>query len=184
MIRVRLTSTAVSVLLLLLLILALTGCASSQTAPRRPTASSTRPTLLAPTPASTALARTDPAVWAAVQFEQAHCAWSWRQSRQSYLAGQQKLATPAYAAQLAAASDPVTWRNLVQVQKQTVTCTVSDAARDTDAPSSPTTVYARMALDTEITSTLGTFAGGQRIAFWLVTRTASGWRVAGSFEGG
>ena len=187
MIRVRLTSAAVSALVLVLLVVALTGCASTTADTTKATVATpadARSTLLAPSPAPSGLARTDPPVWAAVGFERAHCAWNWHQTQQRYLAGQQALATASYGKQLAAAADPVSWRDTVVGQKQTVTCTVSDAVRDVDAPTTATAVYIRMSVNTQITSTLGTFAGGEQIASWLVVRTAAGWRVAGSFEGG
>jgi hypothetical protein len=189
LIRVRVTSAVVSALLLALCVVVLVGCAtsSSPASPGQRSASSARAdavTPLAPLPAPTGLARTDPALWAAVQFERAHCAWNWHQTRQAYVAGQQALATASYGRQVAAASDPVSWRDQVMGQKQTVICIVSDAVRDLDAPTTGTAVYVRMSVNTQITSTLGTFAGGEQIASWLVVRTAAGWQVAGSFEGG
>ena len=80
-----------------------------------------------------------PAVPVAVQFERAHCGWSWRESREAYLAGQQQLATISFARQLAGASDPVTWDEEVIAQKQTVSCTVHNAVRMVDAPSTAST---------------------------------------------
>ena len=65
-----------------------------------------------------------------------------------------------------------------------MTCVVSGAARFADAPTTATAVYVRMTVNSEITSTLGTFAGGQRTASWLVRRVGGRWLVAGSFEGG
>ena len=191
MTRTRAGGTAESVLvpalvLLTLILLALTGCASTTDASTQDAArsASRRATQLASSLAPSVQARTDAPVWVAAQFEHAHCAWNWQHPRQAYLAAQQKLATADYARQLAVASDPVSWRDQVLAQKQTVTCTVSDATRDADAPTTTTAVYVRMSVNTEITSTLGAFAGGEQIASWLVVRTAAGWRVAGSFEGG
>lgn len=117
-------------------------------------------------------------------FEQAHCGWDWHESQRAYLAGQRKLATAPYGAQLAAAADPTSWQQGVIDQKQTVTCVISGAARFADAPAAAAAVYVRMTVNSEITSTLGTFAGGQRTASWLVRRVGGRWLVAGSFEGG
>lgn len=181
--RDRMAGAALQALLLLVLVLALASC-SRASAPTPRSMRWSASTLLAPAPVSSTLARSDPAVWAAVRFERVHCAWDWHQTRRAYLAAQQQLATPAYAAQLAAASDPAAWQHGVVAQKQTVTCTVSAAHRVVGAPATSSTVYARMTVNTEITSTLGSFVGGQRIASWLVQRVAGRWLVAGSFEGG
>lgn len=185
MIRTRVTSAAVYTLLMLALVLALTGCSLGSTPSRatRPV-HPPRPVSRTTAPAVITHSSSEPAVVAAVLFERAHCAWNWHEPRQAYLSAQQRLATSTYAAQLAAASDPTSWRDGVVAQKQTVACTVSDAARAVDAPSSASTVYVRMTVNTEITSTLGTFAGGQRIDSWLLRRVANRWLVAGTFEGG
>lgn len=185
MIRTRVTSAAVYTLLMLAIVLALTGCSRSSTpAPRAQPVSQPRTPVRITPPAAPNPASAEPAVAAAVRFERAHCAWNWREPRQTYVSAQQKLATPAYAAHLAAASDPTSWRDGVVAQKQTVACTISDAARAVDAPSTSSTVYVRMTVNTEITSTLGTFAGGQRIDSWLMRRVANHWLVSGTFEGG
>jgi hypothetical protein len=185
MTRSRLATTVLYALLLTVVVLPLASCSRSPARPA-PSVSSPAPssTLLAPPPVSAALAHTDPAVGAAVLFEQAHCAWDWHQTRQAYLVGQQRLATSDYVARLAAASDPIAWRDGVVAQKQTVACTVSGAHRAVGAPSTARTVYARMTVNTEVTSTLGTFASGPRIVAWLVELVAGRWLVAGSFEGG
>lgn len=181
-----LPAVAMQALLLVLLVLvvtAVTGCAAhAGSGPSR--AAPARLSLLAPSPVRGGPAQRDPAVWAAVVFERAHCAWDWHETPQAYLGRQQKLATAGYAARLAAASDPVSWRNVVVAQKQTVTCTIVGPSRVVGAPSTADTVYVRMTVNTEITSTLGTFAVAQQIASWLVARTGRGWLVAGSFEGG
>jgi hypothetical protein len=173
-------------LLLLVLILPLASC--SRAPARAPAVSGTSAapsaTMLVPPAVSSALERADPAVWAGVLFERAHCAWDWHQTQHAYLAAQQQLTTHGYAAQLAAESDATAWRNGVVAQKQTVICTVSDAHRAGGAPSTSSTVYVRMTVNTEITSTLGTFTGGPRIESWLVRRVTDRWLVAGSFEGG
>ena len=184
--RTRLASAAVHVLLLLVL-LPLVSC-SSAPAPAKSAVRSNRSadslTLLAPSPVSAAQISSDPALQAAVLFEQAHCGWDWHESQRAYLHGQQRLATATYGAQLAAAADPTSWQQGVIDQKQTVTCVIGGAARFDGAPSTAAAVYVRMTVNSEITSTVGTFAGGQRIASWLVRRVGGRWMVAGSFEGG
>lgn len=183
--RTRLASAAVYFMLLVLL--PLVSCSSTPAPAKsreRTTRSSGPSTLLAPSPVSASPVSADPALQAAVLFEQAHCGWDWHESQRAYLAGQQQLATASYGAQLAAAADPTSWQHGVIEQKQTVTCVISGAARFADAPATTTAVYVRMTVNSEITSTLGTFAGGQRIASWLVRRVGGRWLVAGSFDGG
>jgi hypothetical protein len=178
----RLASTLTWALVLMLIAVALTGCsraASSSSAPSAPAAVS-----LAPTPANSALAHTDPAVWAAVRFEQAYCTWDWRQPQASYVAGQRQLATPEFGTQLASAADPVSWREEVVADHQQVTCTVSQAQRLVGAPTTATAVYVRMSVDEQVSSTMGSFDAGQKVASWRVERRGGQWLVAGSFEGG
>ena len=184
--RTRLASWTVRFLLLLIL-LPLASCSSSAQSPTSAvpsTRSTVSSTLLAPSPVSVAQVSSDPALQVAVLFERAHCGWDWHEIQRDYLAGQQKLATETYGTQLAAAADPTSWQQGVLGEKQTVTCVVSGAARFDDAPTTATAVYVQMTVNSEITSTLGTFAGGQRTASWLVRRVGGRWLVAGSFEGG
>ena len=125
--RTRLASWAVYFLLLLLILLPLVSCSSSAPSPNSAvpsTRSAVSSTLLAPTPVSAAQVSSDPALGVAVLFERAHCGWDWHESQRAYLAGQQKLATAAYGAQLAAAADPTSWQQGVLDEKQTVTCVV------------------------------------------------------------
>ena len=61
---------------------------------------------------------------------------------------------------------------------------VWEASTGHASPATAAAVYVRITVDSEITSTLGTFAGSQRIASWLVRRAGGRWLVAGSFEGG
>jgi hypothetical protein len=170
-------------LVLVLIVLAMTGCTRSEAASSLST-SATTSVPLAPSPASNALARTDPAVWAAVRFEQAHCSWDWRQPRVAYVAAQQALATPRYGTQLATQADPVAWRNEVVADRQQVTCTVSAPHRLVGAPSTATSVYVRMSVAEQVSSTMGGFDGGDSIASWQVQRVASRWLVTGTFTGG
>ena len=185
--RTRLASAAVYVLLLLVLLL-LVSCSSTrvsaESAVRSTRSAGSSLTLLAPSPVSAAQISSDPALQAAVLFEQAHCGWDWHESQRAYLHGQQKLATATYGAQLAAAADPTSWQQGVIDVKQTVTCVIGGVARFDGAPATAAAVYVRMTVNSEITSTVGTFAGGQRIASWLVRRVGGRWLVAGSFEGG
>jgi hypothetical protein len=178
----RLASTLMWALVLMLIAAALTGC--SRAGSSSPTSSVPAVPSLAPTPADTALAHTDPAVWAAVRFEQAYCSWDWRRPQASYVAEQQELTTPEFATQLAAAADPVSWRDEVVAEHQQVTCTASDAQRLVGAPTSATTVYVRMDVDEQVSSTMGSFDAGQKVASWRVERSGGQWLVAGSFEGG
>lgn len=178
----RVTNSMLWWLLLVLIVLAMTGCSASSTSSATP--SSPAAVTLAPAPASGGLARTDPAVWAAVRFEQVHCAWDWRHPLADYVTAQQALATPAYGKQLAAGADPTSWRKEVVAGQQQVTCTVSTPHRLVGAPSTSTSVYVRMSVDEQITSTMGSFDGGQSIASWRVQNTAGLWLVAGPFQGG
>ncbi len=139
---------------------------------------------LAPSPAGDTLARTDPAVWAAVRFEQTRCSWDWRRPLTAYVAAQQPLATPQYRGQLAAEIDAVSWLGEVVAARQQVTCTVSAPHRLVGAPSTATSVYVRMSVTEQVTSTLGSFTGGGRTASWLVRRINGRWLVAGTFTGG
>lgn len=179
----RLTNSMLWWLLLALLVLAMTGCSASATSSATP--SSPPPVVtLAPAPAGAGLARTDPAVWAAVRFEQVHCTWDWRHPLAAYVTAQQSLATPAYGKQLAAAADPTSWRKEVVAGQQQVTCTVSRPHRLVGAPSTSTSVYVRMSVNEQITSTMGSFDGGQSIVSWRVANIAGQWLVAGPFQGG
>ena len=180
----RLSGALIWTLVLVLIVLAAAGCTGSDetsTTPSPP-APAVSP---APSAAGTALARTDDlAVWAAVRFEQAHCSWDWRRPLAGYVAAQQELATARYGQQLAAGADPVSWRHEVLSDRQQVSCTVSAAHRLAGAASTSTRVYVRMSVAEQITSTMGSFAGGDRIASWLVQRVAGRWLVAGTFTGG
>lgn len=178
----RLVAALLWTLVLVLLVLPLAGCArstGSSTSPSSPPA-----VTLAPSAAVTGLARTDPAVWAAVRFEQAHCSWDWRRPLRAYVATQQALAAPIYGQQIAATADAVSWRHEVVAGRQQVTCTVSEAHRLVGAPSTSSTVYVRMSVAEQVTSTMGDFAGGDKIASWLVQRVGGRWLVAGTFDGG
>lgn len=178
----RLAGSLLWPLLIALLVLAMTGCSR---VPTSSTSSSAPPAVtLAPSPASARLAQTDPAVWAAVLFERAHCAWDWRRPLTAYIAAQQALAIPAYGNQLAARTDPVSWRREVVAGRQQVTCTVSRAQRLVGAPSTSTTVYVRMSVEEQVTSAMGSFDGGPKLAAWRVELVDRHWLVAGSFEGG
>ncbi len=178
----RVLAALVWTLVFIVLALPLAGCARS--AGSSTSTSSPPAVTLAPSAAASGLARTDPAVWAAVRFEQAHCSWDWRRPLGVYVAAQQQLATPAYGQQIAATADPVSWRQEVVVGQQQVTCTVSQAHRLVGAPSTSSTVYVRMSVAEQVTSTLGDFAGGDKITSWLVQRVAGRWLVAGTFDGG
>jgi hypothetical protein len=156
------------------------------TQPRNVAATSSRPVTLtlAPSAVPTTPAGTDPALWAAVKFERAHCTWDWRQPMATYIRSQQSLATPAYAKQIAAAADPVAWRGQVVATKQTVTCSVTGRTRVVNAPNTARAVYVRVTVEEHVTSTMGTFDGGVQIASWLLRRIGDQWLVAGTFEGG
>ena len=176
----RLSGALIWTLVLVLIVLAVAGCSrrdETSTTPSPPAPA------VSPTPASV-VARTDPAVWAAVRFEQAHCSWDWRRPLAGYVAAQQALATARYGQQLAVAADPVSWRHEVLADRQQVNCTVSAAHRLVGAASTSTSVYVRMSVAEQITSTMGSFAGGDSIASWLVQRVAGQWLVAGTFTGG
>ena len=179
----RLSGALIWTLVLVLIVLAVAGCSR-----RDETSTTPSPAAPAVSPAPTAVGndpvRADRAVWAAVRFEHAHCSWDWRRPLAGYVAAQQALATPAYGEQLAAAADPVSWRHEVLADHQQVSCTVSAAHRLAGAPSTSTTVYVRMSVAEQITSTMGSFAGGDSIASWLVQRVAGRWLVAGTFTGG
>jgi hypothetical protein len=178
----RLAGALVWTIVLMLLTVALTGCSRSGAA-----SPATTPSLspsLAPAPVSSTLARTDPAVWAAVRFEQAYCGWDWRRPQATYVAQQQQLATPQFGVQLAADADPVSWREEVVAEQQQVTCTISQAERLVGAPSTDIAVYVRMNVEEQVNSTMGSFDAGQKLASWRVQRSGGQWLVAGSFEGG
>jgi len=178
----RLAGALAWTIVLMLLAAALTGCShGSDTSPV--VAPSLSPSL-APTPVSSPLARSDPAVWAAVRFEQAYCAWDWRRPQASYVNQQQQLATPQFGVQLAADADPVSWREEVVAEQQQVTCTITQAQRLVGAPSTATAVYVRMNVDEHVNSTMGSFDAGQKLASWRVQDRGGQWLVAGSFEGG
>lgn len=178
----RVVAALVWTLVIVVLVLPLAGCARSAAPATSP--SSPPAVTLAPSAAATGLASTDPAVWAAVRFEQAHCSWDWRRPLVSYVAAQQQLATAAYGQHVAAIADPVSWRQEVVAGRQQVTCTVSAAHRLVGAPSTSSTVYVRMSVAEQVTSTMGDFAGGDKIASWLVQRVDGRWLVAGTFDGG
>ncbi len=166
-------------LLLLLIFLVVTGCARSRATSTAPAAASTSTVTPAPTPASI-----DPAVWAAVRFQQAQCSWDWRRPRLVYVTALQALASPPYATQLAARVDPVAWQREVVAGRQQVSCTVTAPHRLLGAPSTPAIVYVRMSVAEQVSSTMGTFDGGNRIVSWLVQHIAGRWLVAGTFSGG
>src|SRR4051794_34182679 len=132
----RIGAAVIWALILVLVVLPMAGCSRSQTTSRTSTRSSA--VSLAPSPAADSLAHTDPAVWAAVRFEQAHCSWDWRRRLQTYIAAQQALASAVYGHQLAAAADPASWRQEVVAGRQQVRCTVSAPTRLGDAPSTST----------------------------------------------
>lgn len=180
----RVTGAVMWTLLLCLIALAVTSCrrASAPFPVQRSTTTTTTMTPAAATSSPTP--RVDPAVGAAVGFEQRWCSWTWRTPRASYVAAQQQLATPGYARELAAASDPVSWRREVVAGRQTVTCTITAAQRLIGAPSTSTSVYVRMSAAEQITSTLGSFSGGTRIVSWLVRLVDDRWLVAAAFNGG
>ena len=178
----RLTAALLWTLVLVLLVLPMAGCSRSSGSPTAPSAPPA--VTLAPPPVGTRLARIDPAVWAAARFEQAHCSWDWRRPLAAYVAAQQALATPAYGKLLAAAADPASWHDEVVAGKQQVTCTVSAPHRLVGAPSTSTSVYVRMSVAEHVTSMMGSFDGGARIASWLVQRVDGRWLVAGTFDGG
>jgi hypothetical protein len=178
----RLSDALVWTLVLVLIVLAMTGCArSGATSTSTLSTSAAAP---APEPTSTEPASTDPAVWAAVRFGQAQCSWDWRRPRLVYVAALQALATPSYGAQLASQVDPVAWQREVVAGRQQVSCTVSAPRRLLGAPSTAASVYVRMSVTEQVSSALGTFVGGDRIASWLVQRVAGRWLVAGTFSGG
>ncbi len=179
----RISAAVIWALVLLVVLLPLAGCSRSQTTSTTSTTRSSAVSLAA-SPAADSLARTDPAVWAAVRFEQAHCSWDWRQPRQTYIAAQQALATAAYGRQLAADADPASWRQEVVAGKQQVRCTVTAPTRLGGAPSTSTSVYVRMSVREHVTSTMGSFDGGDKIASWLVSLVDGHWLVAGTFAGG
>jgi hypothetical protein len=178
----RIGAAVIWALVLVLVVFPLAGCPRSQTTST--TSSRSSAVSLAPSPAADSLARTDPAVWAAVRFEQAHCSWDWRRPLQTYIAAQQALATLGYGRQLAAAADPASWQQEVVVGKQQVRCTVSAPTRLGGAPSTSTSVYVRMSVHEHVTSTMGSFDGGARIASWFVSLVDGRWLVAGAFIGG
>lgn len=178
----RLVSALTWTIVLMLLAAALTGC--SRTGDTSPAPAPSLGPTVAPTPVRSALAQSDPAVWAAVLFEQAYCTWDWRRPQATYVAQQQQLATPQFGVQLAAGSDPVSWREEVVAEQQQVTCTITQAQRLVGAPSTATAVYVRMTVDEHVNSTMGSLDAGQKLASWRIQRSGGQWLVAGSFEGG
>lgn len=180
---VRLARSALLLAILVLLLVPLTGChAGGQPASGPSTA--TAAVALALSPAGSGLSRSDPAVWAAVQFELAHCRWDWRQPQAAYVAMQRLYATAAYGAQLAGSADTGSWQNEVVAEHQVVTCTVTSAHRTIGAPSTATHVYVRMTASAQISSSQGDFTAGDASASWLVVLTSGHWLVSGPFEGG
>lgn len=182
--RCRLAGTLTWVLLLALT-LTVAGCTSGGGSSADVTDPPSSPAVsLAPRAVPSSLARTDPAVWAAVRFEQAHCSWNWKQPLASYVAAQRALATAQYGRQLAAEADPVSWRQEVIAGQQTVTCSVTAAHRLVGAPTSPTLVYTRLTITENVTSTLGSFSGGERLVSLRVQLVDGRWLVAGPYTGG
>jgi hypothetical protein len=176
---VRLARSALLLAVLILMPVAVTGCVRGA----------------APTPASTSsspsspavggyLSQTDPAAWAGVQFQLAHCRWDWRQPLAVYVGAQRAFATPAYGVQLASLADPVSWQVEVVAEQQLVTCTVRDPRRVPNAPSTSTSVYVRMTVASHVVSTRGSFDTGTTTASWRVDLVAGKWLVAGPFTGG
>jgi hypothetical protein len=178
----RLTAALLWTLVLVLLVLPIAGCSRSSSSSPVPSASPA--VTLPPSPVSTDLARTDPAAWAAARFEQARCSWDWHRPRAAYVAAQQALATPGYGKKLAATADPTSWREEVVAGKQEVTCTVGAPHRLVGAPVTSTSVYVRMSVAEHVTSMMGSFDTGARIASWVVQRVDGRWMVAGTFDGG
>lgn len=78
----------------------------------------------------------------------------------------------------------MSWRTEVVAGQQIVACTISSAHRLIGAPSTSTSVYTRMSVTEQVTSTMGSFTGGHRIVSWLVQRVQGHWLVAGTFDGG
>lgn len=180
----RVSATIVWVLLLSLVVLAMAGCSLRSATTSSSSSTAARSAALAPSPVPTRQLAGDPALAAAVAFERAHCAWTWRQPMASYVAAQQVLATPAYRSRIAAEADPVSWRTEVVAEQQSVTCTVSAAHRLVGAPSTSTRVYTRLTVTEHITSTMGNFTGGQQLVSWLVQLVDGHWLVAVPFSGG
>lgn len=139
---------------------------------------------LAPSPIATSQIGHDPALAAAVHFEQRHCAWTWRRPLTAYVAAQRSLATTEFGRQLAAAADPGSWHREVILGRQVVTCSVTAAHRLVGAPSTSTSVYTRLAVAEHVTSTMGSFAGGERLASLRVQLVDGRWLVAGPYTGG
>jgi hypothetical protein len=165
----------------LLMITAVTGCG------RRPADGqylSLSSSASVPAPAQTDLAHRDPAVWAAVKFELAHCQWDWRSPMAAYVGAQKDYASPEYGQQLAVAVDPTSWQQEVVKEQQVVTCAVSAPRRVLNAPSTASQVYVRMTAVSHITSTLGSFEAGDSTASWVVRLVDGHWLVTGPFEGG
>lgn len=182
--RCRLAGTLTWVLLLVLT-LTVAGCTSAGGDSADVTDPPSSPAVsLAPSAVPGSLARTDPAVWAAVRFEQAHCSWTWTQPLAGYVTAQRALATTQYGQQLAAAADPVSWREEVVTGRQTVTCSITAAHRLVGAPTSPTSVYTRLTTTEHITSALGDFSGGERLVSLHVQLADGRWLVAGPYTGG
>jgi hypothetical protein len=178
----RLAGALTWMVVLMLLAIALTGCSRSEGRRAATVPSGTHS--LTPTAANNTLTSNDPAVEAAVRFEQASCTWDWHRPQASYIAQQQQLATPQFGVQLAAAADPVSWHEEVVAGQQQVRCTITQAQRLQGAPSTPTSAYVRMNVDELVDSALGSFDAGQKLASWRVQQLSGVWLVAGSFEGG
>lgn len=176
---------ATGLVLLTVLSLAAAGCTSGPTDPDPSQSASPSAVTLAPAPvSSTGAAAADPAVWAAVRFEQAHCAWDYRQPLAAYVAAQRALATAAYGRELAAETDTASWRQEVVAGRQVVTCDVTDARRLVGAPSTATTVYTRLTASAHITSSMGSFDAGDRLVSLRVELVDGHWLVAGPYTGG
>ncbi|SOD72935.1 hypothetical protein SAMN05892883_2248 [Jatrophihabitans sp. GAS493] len=175
-----------SALLLMLVLMAtgVAGCGHRAPAAPEPRSALSTSTSALPQPALTELAHTDPAVWAAVEFELEHCAWNWQIPMATYIGAQQVFASPEYGQQIAAEADPASWQQEVIQEREVVTCTVTGPARVQNAPSTATQVYVRMTANSHITSTLGSFDSGLATASWVVQLAGGHWRVTGPFEGG
>lgn len=168
----------------------LSACGTTPSAVMRRSAASTtvqRSAALAspvPRPVTLPTADGDAAVTAAVGYELAHCAWDWRTPFAAHVAAETALATPGYARTLRRQADPVTWRSEVIAQRQSVTCTVLDAALMPDAPNDATTSYVRLMVRMHVSSTRGSFDTGELTASCLMRLVNNRWLIDGPFEGG
>jgi hypothetical protein len=128
------------------------------------------------------------AVTAAARWQLAHCSWSWRDRFEAHLADETRLATPEYAARLAARTDRTSWQREVVAQRQVVSCSVTRAGLAAGAPHDTQTAYVRLTVTMHVSSIRGSWDSGplDATAVMRLTPRAGGarWLVDGPFVGG